>query len=79
VTLGGAKAVGISQRRTRSGARLQCVLHRRWDPAATASLVHVGAQRDRLDRVLEQSVTSLELAGADPSAPVVDLLLAQLP
>lgn len=26
------KIVGISQRRTRDGARFQCALHRRWDP-----------------------------------------------
>ena len=28
-----AKIVGISQRRTREGARFQCVLYRRWNPA----------------------------------------------
>jgi lipoate-protein ligase A len=30
VLVGGHKAVGISQRRTRVGARFQCVAHRRW-------------------------------------------------
>ena len=39
VTIGGAKAVGISQRRTRDGARFQCVALRRWDPAAYATLL----------------------------------------
>jgi lipoate-protein ligase A len=33
VTAAGAKVVGISQRRTRAGARWQCVALRRWDPA----------------------------------------------
>jgi hypothetical protein len=37
VTIGGAKAVGISQRRTRAGARFQCAVHRRWDPAAVVA------------------------------------------
>jgi hypothetical protein len=30
VLVGGRKAVGISHRRTRAGARFQCVAHRRW-------------------------------------------------
>lgn len=34
VTLHGKKLVGISQRRTREMARFQCVVHRRWSPAA---------------------------------------------
>jgi lipoate---protein ligase len=38
VTIAGAKAVGLSQRRTRAGARFQCVCYRRWDPAPMAAL-----------------------------------------
>lgn len=34
VVHGSAKVVGISQRRTRDGARFQCAVHRRWDPSA---------------------------------------------
>jgi len=34
---GGGKVVGISQRRTRAGARFQCALYRHWRPEA-----HVG-------------------------------------
>lgn len=30
VSVGGAKAVGLSQRRTRAGARFQCIVHGRW-------------------------------------------------
>jgi lipoate-protein ligase A len=33
VVVGGRKVVGISQRRTRTGARFQCLVHGRWDPA----------------------------------------------
>jgi lipoate-protein ligase A len=39
VTVGDAKVVGISQRRTRAGARFQCVVHRRFDAEATVELL----------------------------------------
>ena len=32
VLVDGRKAVGISQRRTRAGARLQCIVYDHWDP-----------------------------------------------
>ncbi|HWU23809.1 MAG TPA: hypothetical protein VN088_19885 [Nocardioides sp.] len=32
VLVGGRKAVGISQRRTKDGARFQCIVYDRWDP-----------------------------------------------
>jgi len=38
VTVGGAKAVGLSQRRTRAGARFQCTVYRRWRPEPLAAL-----------------------------------------
>ena len=41
VTVDGRKVVGISQRRTRAGARFQCAALRRWDPGALAALVGV--------------------------------------
>lgn len=72
VTLGGAKVVGISQRRTRAGARFQCAVHRRWDPvAAVAPLADPRPAPD-------------ELAGlvAEVTAPLADLeaaFLAALP
>jgi lipoate-protein ligase A len=39
VTIRDAKVVGISQRRTRAGARFQCVVHRRFDAEATVALL----------------------------------------
>lgn len=42
VLLGGGKIVGISQRRTRAGARFQCAVPQVWDPAPLTSLL-VGA------------------------------------
>lgn len=53
----GAKLVGISQRRTRQGALLQCALYRRWDPSV---LVEVLALSDADRRQLE---LDLRLAG----------------
>ena len=41
VTIDGAKAVGISQRRTRAGARFQCAVPRRWEPERLAGLLAV--------------------------------------
>lgn len=51
VTVEGRKAVGISQRRTRDGARFQCVVYRRWEPARFAGAFTdpgVGAAADDL-------------------------------
>jgi hypothetical protein len=42
VLVGGAKLVGISQRRTRLAARFQTMVHLRWRPEVVASLVADG-------------------------------------
>ena len=39
MTVGGRKAVGISQRRTKEKARFQCVLYRRFDAHRFVSLL----------------------------------------
>lgn len=39
VLVDGAKLVGISQRRTRAGARYQCAVHSRWSPDRLADLL----------------------------------------
>lgn len=39
VFVGDAKVVGMSQRRTRAGARFQCAIPRRWDPDPLRSLL----------------------------------------
>ncbi|MDQ3305373.1 MAG: hypothetical protein M3535_05230 [Actinomycetota bacterium] len=76
VCAGGRKAVGISQRRSRSGARFQCLLLRRWDPVPLLGLL-------TLDPV-DQQRGGVELAGVAvgldlPSSEVVDALVAHLP
>jgi lipoate---protein ligase len=39
VIVAGRKLVGISQRRTRHGARFQCLVHEAWDPAPLLDLL----------------------------------------
>jgi lipoate-protein ligase A len=39
VTVGGAKVVGMAQRRTRAGALFQCAALRAWDPAPLVALL----------------------------------------
>jgi lipoate-protein ligase A len=76
VVLGGRKLVGISQRRTRDGARFQCLLLRAWDPRALLDLLAL----DALERA--EGVTALEglATGLDvPTEDVVDALVASLP
>ena len=53
VLVGKAKAVGITQRRTRSTARFQTLLHRRWDPEGL--VVRLAESSDQLRRVLSSA------------------------
>ncbi|TIC83237.1 hypothetical protein E8D34_16150 [Nocardioides sp. GY 10113] len=47
VVIGARKVVGISQRRTREGARFQCIAYDDWDPRDVLDLVHLSdAERD---------------------------------
>jgi hypothetical protein len=66
VLVGGAKVVGISQRRDRRGSRFQCVAHRSWDPVDTLSVLGPAAEgsRDRLERRLTDRVAALPHADA---------------
>jgi lipoate-protein ligase A len=43
VTVGGRKVVGISQRRTRDGARFQCLVLESWDPLPLLDLLVLSA------------------------------------
>lgn len=51
VLLGEAKVVGISQRRTRAGARFQCAVPVEWDPAPLAALLRDRPAPEALARV----------------------------
>ena len=72
VTIGGRKAVGISQRRTRAGARFQCVAYERWDPEPLV----------RLLRLSPEAGAALESVGAGLGSGLHDIqegLLEHLP
>lgn len=62
----GPKVVGISQRRTRAGARFQCAALLRWDPAALAALLRLDRlERDRMVTAVTPSATGLDLDPAE--------------
>jgi hypothetical protein len=71
----GRKVVGLSQRRTRAGARFQCAALLRWDPADLLGLLAL----DPEDRDAATADLAAAAAGID-AAPgaVVDALLAHL-
>jgi lipoate-protein ligase A len=84
VLVDGRKVVGLSQRRTRAGARFQCSVPLAWDASRHAALLAPGLARllpgagpaARLD-ALEQ-VAVHPLAGRRPRE-VLDALVARLP
>jgi lipoate-protein ligase A len=61
-----SKVVGISQRRTREGARFQCVLYRRWNPEQWVQCLTSSdiAERVRALPVAEVDITSRQLTDA---------------
>ena len=81
VFVGGRKVIGLSQRRTGAGARFQCGVLLRWDPAALAGLLVLPAeQRETLEhdldacaagvglseqRILDAFLGALQAAGSD--------------
>jgi lipoate-protein ligase A len=66
VTIDGAKAIGLSQRRTRTGARFQCNCYRRWHPEPLAAL-----------GVEPSALPSVAVVDFEPAA-IVAALLAHL-
>jgi hypothetical protein len=76
VVVGPRKLVGISQRRTRDGARFQCVVHRSWDPVPLLGLLAL----DDLERAYGLGQLADVATGLDTDpATVVDALVASLP
>ncbi|MGN6696334.1 MAG: lipoate--protein ligase family protein [Aquihabitans sp.] len=72
VTVGGRKVVGISQRRTRAGARFQCALLQQWDPSLLLRVLAL-ADDDRAEATEDLADTGLGIGPIDP-AHVVQLL-----
>ena len=72
VVQGDRKVVGISQRRTRDGARFQCVMYRGWNPEVWSPVLSDARMRD--------VARSLDVATVEPSGEfLVDQILEQLP
>jgi len=75
-TSGGAKVVGISQRRTREAARFQCAALLRWEPAALVALLAL-ADATRAEAAAELASAATGVA-AEPD-PLLDAFLQHLP
>lgn len=71
VFVGTDKLVGISQRRSRDGARFQCVLYRQWQPTEWS---HVLASPDVRSRVADIPVATLDI----PALTLVNAISEQL-
>lgn len=66
----GAKLVGISQRRTRTAARFQSMVHRTWRPDVVAALVAGGPAADELAEIAATCNA--------PIATITDCLIGEL-
>lgn len=66
-----SKVVGISQRRTREGARFQCVLYRKWNPEDWA---HCLTSSDVAQRVRTLPVATVDISAEE----MTDALVAAL-
>ena len=76
VLLDGRKVVGISQRRTRAGARFQCAVLHQWDPRPMVDLLALReGERESLVADLALAATGI---GDVPPAEVVAALIARL-
>jgi lipoate-protein ligase A len=76
VTVGGVKAVGLAQRRTRHGARFQTAVNLAWDPAPLLGLLALDpAERARASADLRDAVVAVP----GPAARVTAAFLAALP
>lgn len=71
----GRKVVGISQRRTRTGARFQCAVLHRWEPARLVDLLALAeGERARATEDLAPLAVGLAAVAADPAGVVERLL-----
>ena len=76
VTIGGRKAVGFSQRRTRAGARFQCLVLAEWDPRPLLSVLDLDpTERTRAAAELADVATGV---GTDRLGPLVAAVLTTI-
>ena len=76
VTIAGRKVVGMSQRRTRAGARFQCLVLAEWDPGPLLSVLELSPQERARARaaVADQAVG----VGRDRLVPLLSGFLATM-
>jgi lipoate-protein ligase A len=75
VCIGGAKAVGVSQRRTREGALFSSAALLRWDPDALVAVLALGpAERVRAADELAGAAVAVDLPGPDLEAAFLEQL-----
>ena len=77
VRAAGRKVVGISQRRTRAGARFQCLLLHRWDPGALLEVLALDEEARREARAALAGAAG-GIGAVQPSAEVVRAFAARL-
>ncbi|MEJ7584626.1 MAG: hypothetical protein WKF43_11200 [Acidimicrobiales bacterium] len=70
-SVSGRKAVGLSQHRTRSQARFQCVVHRRWEPDRLLGLLAL----ESADRVAAAAALSGSVAEVVRPAEAIEAAL----
>ena len=71
-----AKVVGMAQRRTRAGARFQCAVHHRWNPARLLTALALDAPR-RAEASDALAGAAVEVAATGEE--LVNALVSQLP
>ena len=80
VQVGGRKLVGISQRRTRAGARFQCAVPLSWAPAPLVELLGLEPRERALEDLTAAAVGLRELdAEPDAAEALLTALLDALP
>ena len=77
VTAGGAKVVGLAQRRTRAGAKFQCAVPIEWDTTALLGLMDLD-DRDRCQAASDLAGVAMGV-GAEMASRLVPAFLDRLP
>lgn len=72
VLVDGRKTVGIAQRRTRDGARFQCIVYDRWDPRDVVDHLALSpAERSRIAADLDDAATGVHARLADVRTAII--------
>jgi lipoate-protein ligase A len=78
LSVAGRKVLGVSQRRTREGARFQCVAYLRWDHEPLRAVLRAGEQGAALSAALSNRAGAWPVPSSDVWS-VVEGLTAHLP